>query len=128
MAIVNYNGTGRRKTSTARVYITQGKGKVVINNKEYKDPTTYFDNSLWGAHAFEPLKVVNLYGNFDVMVRVHGGGKSGQSGAVRLGLSRALLRFDNSLRPVLKENGMLTRDQRMVERKKYGLKKRENFG
>ncbi|ABR30892.1 30S ribosomal protein S9 [Thermosipho melanesiensis] len=118
-----YMGTGRRKTSVARVYLKEGNGKVVVNNKEYEDLNGYLKNSVWTLHAMEPLKVTGLEGSFDIMIRVNGGGKSGQAGAIRLGIARALLQYNADLRPTLKEKGMLTRDPRMVERKKYGLRK-----
>jgi small subunit ribosomal protein S9 len=118
-----YMGTGRRKTSTARVYLKPGNGKIKINDVEYKDFNEYFENKVWTLHAIEPLKTVGLEGAFDVLIRVIGGGKNGQAGAVRLGIARALLNYNPDLKGTLRENGFLTRDPRMVERKKYGLKK-----
>ncbi|QTA37152.1 30S ribosomal protein S9 [Thermosipho ferrireducens] len=118
-----YYGTGRRKTSVARVYLKEGNGKVIVNDKEYEDLNGYLNNSVWTLHAMEPLKVVGLEGKFDMVIRVSGGGKSGQSGAIRLGIARALLQYDAELKVKLKEKGLLTRDPRMVERKKYGLRK-----
>jgi small subunit ribosomal protein S9 len=118
-----YMGTGRRKTSTARVYLRPGSGKIEINDKEYREFNEYFENKVWTMHAVEPLKVTGLVGTFDVQIRVQGGGKNGQAGAVRLGLARALVAFNPELRRTLREYGLLTRDPRMVERKKYGLKK-----
>ncbi|MFN6991192.1 MAG: 30S ribosomal protein S9 [Fervidobacterium sp.] len=118
-----YMGTGRRKTSTARVYLKSGSGKIEINGKEYNDFNEYFENKVWTLHAIEPLKVTGLEGTFDILIRVQGGGKNGQAGAVRLGLARALVSFNPDLRKVMREKGFLTRDPRMVERKKYGLKK-----
>ena len=121
--VVNYHGVGRRKTSVARVFLRPGSGKIKINGKEMNDPKEYFQVDTFVVHAFEPLKVVGMEGKLDIIINVSGGGLSGQAGAVRLGLARALVQFDDSLRKPLKERGMLTRDARMVERKKYGLKK-----
>jgi small subunit ribosomal protein S9 len=118
-----YMGTGRRKTSTARVYLRPGTGKIEINDKVYNDFNEYFENKVWTMHAIEPLKVTVLEGTFDIQIRVEGGGKNGQAGAVRLGLARALVSFNPDLRKTLRDKGFLTRDPRMVERKKYGLKK-----
>lgn len=120
---VVYHGVGRRKTSVARVYLKPGNGKLIINNKEYNTAEEYFKNAVRARHAMEPLTVANLAGKFDIFINVEGGGLSGQAGAVRLGIARALVQFDENLRPMLREKGMLTRDPRMVERKKYGLKK-----
>jgi small subunit ribosomal protein S9 len=120
---VAYHGVGRRKTSVARVYLKPGSGKLIINNEEYSNAEEYFKDAVRARHAMEPLAVTNMVGKFDVFINVEGGGLSGQAGAVRLGLARALVEFDESLRPTLREKGMLTRDPRMVERKKYGLKK-----
>ncbi|MGB9789034.1 30S ribosomal protein S9 [Thermotoga caldifontis] len=120
---VIYHGVGRRKTSVARVYLKPGNGKLIINDKEYSNAEEYFKDTVRAKHAMEPLVVTNMVGKFDVMINVRGGGLSGQAGAVRLGLARALVQFDENLRPTLREKGMLTRDPRMVERKKYGLKK-----
>lgn len=118
-----YMGTGRRKTSTARVYLKPGSGKILINGKQYNEFNEYFENKVWTLHAIEPLKVTGLEGTFDVLIRVNGGGKNGQAGAVRLGLARALVSYNPDLRKILRDKGFLTRDPRMVERKKYGLKK-----
>ncbi len=118
-----YMGTGRRKTSTARVYLKPGSGKIVINDKEYNDFNEYFENKVWAMHAVEPLKIAGLEGALDVMIRVQGGGKNGQAGAVRLGLARALVSYNSDLRKTFRDKEFLTRDPRMVERKKYGLKK-----
>jgi small subunit ribosomal protein S9 len=120
---VAYHGVGRRKTSVARVYLKPGSGKLIINNEEYSNAEEYFKDAVRARHAMEPLAVTNMVGKFDVFINVEGGGLSGQAGAIRLGLARALVEFDESLRPTLREKGMLTRDPRMVERKKYGLKK-----
>ncbi|HNV05420.1 MAG TPA: 30S ribosomal protein S9 [Petrotogaceae bacterium] len=122
--LLDYYGTGRRKTSIARVHLRPGTGKFTINGKEYDDPVAYFNNNkIWTRHAFEPLTVTQNENKFDVYIIVEGGGLNGQSGAVRLGVARALLELDESTRPVLKVRGMLTRDSRAVERKKYGLRK-----
>jgi len=121
--VVNYHGVGRRKTSVARVFLKPGSGKIKINGKEVNDPKEYFQVDTFVVHAFEPLRVVDMEGKLDIIINVSGGGLSGQAGAVRLGLARALVQFDDSLKKPLKERGMLTRDARMVERKKYGLKK-----
>jgi len=118
-----YMGTGRRKTSTARVYLEPGSGKILINGKQYNEFNEYFENKVWTLHAIEPLKVTGLEGTFDILIRVNGGGKNGQAGAVRLGLARALVSYNPDLRKTLRDKGFLTRDPRMVERKKYGLKK-----
>ncbi|WP_448517098.1 30S ribosomal protein S9 [Pseudothermotoga sp.] len=120
---VAYHGVGRRKTSVARVYLKPGSGRLIINNREYSNAEEYFKDAVRARHAMEPLVVTNMVGKFDVLINVEGGGLSGQAGAVRLGLARALVEFDENLRPTLREKGMLTRDPRMVERKKYGLKK-----
>ena len=120
---VGYYGTGRRKTSVARVFLKPGNGKIKINGKTYDDINEYFCNPAWSKHALEPLFVTNMFGKFDIVARLNGGGPSGQAGALRLGIARALVQFDEKLKPILKEHKMLTRDPRMVERKKYGLKK-----
>lgn len=120
MAQVLYQGTGRRKTSVARVRILPGEGNVIINGKPMEE---YFNTSTQQVIAKQPLELTNLLGRYDVIANVNGGGVSGQAGAVRLGLARALLKADPSLRPFLKKAGFLTRDPRMKERKKYGLKK-----
>ncbi|MCF7936590.1 MAG: 30S ribosomal protein S9 [Synergistales bacterium] len=114
-----YWGTGRRKTSIARVRVLPGEGKVYVNDRPAED---YFHTGRWQAHALEPLKVASVEGNVDVFVRAHGGGVSGQSGAVRLGIARALTKMNPELRKPLKKAGLLARDARMVERQKYGLK------
>jgi len=112
-------GTGRRKTAVARVRIRAGESKVLVNERTMDD---YFPRSQWRIHALEALKIANVEGKIDVFVRAHGGGLTGQSGAVRLGIARALLKLNPDLRPALKRAGLLTRDPRMVERKKYGQK------
>jgi small subunit ribosomal protein S9 len=120
MAEVNYYGTGRRKTSIARVWLRPGAGKVSINDREADE---YFPRETWLVHALEPLDTTNTNGKYDVLITVKGGGLTGQAGAVRHGIARALLTVDETHRPSLKSAGQLRRDPRMVERKKYGLKK-----
>lgn len=115
-----YRGTGRRKTSIAQVRITQGSGKFTINKKDIDE---YLDLETLKMVAKAPLEVTDLEGSLDVIVKVVGGGFTGQAGAIRQGLSRALVGMDGELRPALKKAGFLTRDPRMKERKKYGLKK-----
>ncbi len=119
MANSRYYGTGRRKTSVARVYLIPGTGKVTINKREMDD---YFGLETLKVIVRQPLVVTDTVGKFDVKVNVKGGGYTGQAGAIRHGISRALLQVDADYRPVLKSNGFLTRDPRMKERKKYGLK------
>jgi small subunit ribosomal protein S9 len=114
-----YWGTGRRKTALARVRIRPGDGAVKVNNRT---PEDYFPRTIWQNLAFEPLRVAGLEGKIDVFVNASGGGLTGQAGAVRLGIARALLKLNPDLKPVLKQAGLLTRDPRMVERKKFGLK------
>jgi len=120
MAVTQYRGTGRRKTSVARVILRPGSGVIKVNGREATD---YFPVEIIRQQAFLPLSTVSMAGRFDVQVNVNGGGISGQAGAVRHGLARALLAYDSALRPDLKKEGYLTRDSREVERKKYGLKK-----
>ena len=119
-ADVKYYGTGRRKSSVARVYLTAGKGEITINGRTIDD---YFGTEILKTIVRQPLVVTDTEGKFDVKVTVKGGGTTGQAGAVRHGISRALLEADADYRPVLKKEGFLTRDPRMKERKKYGLKK-----
>ena len=119
MANSRYYGTGRRKTSVARVYLIPGTGKVTINKREMDD---YFGLETLKVIVRQPLVVTDTVGKFDVKVNVKGGGYTGQAGAIRHGISRALLQVDADYRPVLKSAGFLTRDPRMKERKKYGLK------
>ncbi|MBE6082771.1 30S ribosomal protein S9 [Acidilutibacter cellobiosedens] len=120
MANIQFYGTGRRKTSIARVRLVSGSGNITINKKDMDD---YFDYDTLKAIIREPLDITNTADKYDVFVNVQGGGFTGQAGAVRHGISRALLEADEELRPVLKKAGFLTRDSRMKERKKYGLKK-----
>ena len=112
-------GTGRRKCALARVRVRPGDGTITINERTLED---YFPRVIWQTSATQPLKSAGLEGKVDVFVRASGGGLTGQSGAVRLGIARALLKLNPDLRPVLKKNGLLTRDSRMVERKKFGQK------
>lgn len=120
MAVTYHLATGRRKCSTARVYLTEGTGNVQINTKTGKD---FFGKDSLLKEALEPLYTADLLGRFDVKVNVNGGGVSGQIGAIRLGVARAILKYDASVRPALKKDGLLTRDSRMVERKKPGQPK-----
>jgi small subunit ribosomal protein S9 len=119
LAQVQYYGTGRRKTSIARVRLVPGKGQILINNQPLEK---YFGKKTLEKIVKQPLVLTNTEGRFDVLAKVEGGGVTGQAGAVRLGISRALLQFDSEMRPALKRAGFLTRDPRMKERKKYGLK------
>ena len=114
-----YYGTGRRKSSVARVRVYPGTGKITINERDIDD---YFGLETLKVIVRQPLELLGLTEKFDIVVRVQGGGVSGQAGAIRHGLSRALLEYDETLRPQLKKAGFLTRDPRMKERKKYGLK------
>ena len=118
MATKNY-GTGRRKKSVARVYITPGKGEITVNKRSLDE---YFGLETLKMIVRQPLETVGLDGKYDVKIIVHGGGFTGQAGAIRHGLARALASMDPELRPALKKEGFLTRDPRMKERKKYGLK------
>ena len=120
MALVYYEGVGRRKTATARVRLYPGEGNIVVNDKPMEE---HFSREGDVLHLLEPLKVTDTVGTFNVSVKVQGGGVSGQSGAVRQGIARALLAADPNLRPVLRKGGFLTRDARMKERKKPGLKR-----
>lgn len=120
MAIEQFIGTGRRKTSIARVRLVPGNGKVTINNRDIDD---FFNYETLKVIAKEPLAVTETSDKFDVIVKVEGGGFTGQAGAIRHGIARALVESDEELKPILKKAGHLTRDSRMKERKKYGLKK-----
>lgn len=120
MAKVQYYGTGRRKTSIARVRLVPGEGKITINGRDIDD---YCDYETLKRDIRMPLVLTETEGKFDVLAKVVGGGFTGQAGALRHGISRALLKADEELRPILKKAGFLTRDPRMKERKKYGLKK-----
>lgn len=120
MAIEQYRGTGRRKKSVAQVRILPGNGKFIVNDKELAE---YFDFETLRAAALAPLTLTETEGQVDVFVHVKGGGYTGQAGAIRHGVARALIEMDEELRPALKRAGYLTRDPRMKERYKYGLKK-----
>ena len=119
MAAEKFYGTGRRKESVARVYLTPGTGKITVNKRDLDD---YFGLETLKVIVRQPLAATETLDKYDVNVMVHGGGFTGQAGAIRHGLSRALLQADPENRPVLKKAGFLTRDPRMKERKKYGLK------
>ncbi len=117
----NYNyGTGRRKSAVARVFIKPGKGDIVVNDKPVD---VFFSRETGRMIVRQPLVLTDKLGSFDIMVNVEGGGESGQAGAVRHGITRALIEFDAALKPVLKKAGLVTRDAREVERKKVGLRK-----
>jgi len=119
LAKARYYGTGRRKSSVARVYLLPGTGKVTINKREMDE---YFGLDTLKKIVRQPLELTDNQDKFDVLVNVRGGGFTGQAGAIRHGISRALLQVDTDFRPALKKAGFLTRDPRMKERKKYGLK------
>ncbi len=120
MSQLQYLGTGRRKRAVARVRLVPGTGNIVVNGRPFDE---YFPLKTMQIIVKQPLNLTNLADKYDVIARVNGGGVSGQAGAVRHGISRSLLKADDSLRPVLKRAGFLTRDPRVKERKKYGLKK-----
>ncbi len=120
MAELFFWGTGRRKSATARVRICRGEGKIVVNKRAFED---YFPIPLTRKIIVQPLATTETLGKFDVYANIAGGGSTGQSGALRHGLARALVKFNEEFRSPLKKNGYLTRDPRMKERKKYGLKK-----
>ena len=117
---ITYLGTGRRKSSIARVRLVEGTGKITINKKDIEE---FFDLETLKVIVRQPLTVTNTLSKYDVICSVNGGGVSGQAGAIRHGIARALNEANSEYRPVLKANGFLTRDSRMKERKKYGLKK-----
>ena len=119
MAQVQYQAVGRRKKAIARVRLIPGEGKIVINGR---DVDNYFGLETLKMTVRQPLALTSLEGRYDVLVNVYGGGLSGQAGAIRHGISRALVKADPELRPAIKKAGFLTRDPRMKERKKYGLK------
>ncbi|WP_071458978.1 30S ribosomal protein S9 [Bacillus massilinigeriensis] len=119
MAQVQYIGTGRRKSSVARVRLVPGDGKIIINGREIED---YIPFAALREVVKQPLVATETLGSYDILVNVHGGGYTGQAGAIRHGIARALLQVDPEYRPSLKSAGLLTRDARMKERKKYGLK------
>jgi len=116
----SYYGTGRRKTAVARVFLRPGKGAIVVNNKPVDD---FFSRETGRMVVRQPLVLTNHLNTFDVSVNVHGGGESGQAGAVRHGISRALVVYDEALKAQLRKAGLVTRDAREVERKKVGLRK-----
>ncbi|MDQ0508997.1 30S ribosomal protein S9 [Aedoeadaptatus ivorii] len=115
-----YRATGRRKTSVAQVRLLSGSGKFIVNGRDIQD---FFGFETLRIVAKSPLEITETEGNYDVIVRVKGGGYTGQAGAIRQGIARALVEADGELRPILKKAGFLTRDPRMKERKKYGFKK-----
>jgi small subunit ribosomal protein S9 len=120
MSVTQYYGTGRRKTSKARVFLVPGTGDINVN----KHPLdTYFGRQTARMIVRQPLEITNTSGQFDVIVTVKGGGGFGQAGAIRHGITRALMQFDETLRPTLRQAGFVTRDARFVERKKVGLRK-----
>jgi len=119
LTTVQYYGTGKRKSSTARVYLLPGTGEIKVNRRELAD---YFCNETQRTVIRSPLTITDNLGKFDVRITVDGGGISGQAGAIRLGITKALLEFNSELRPRLKRAGLLTRDSRIKERKKYGQK------
>jgi len=115
---IQYYGTGRRKTSTARVFLRPGTGVITINRREFEN---FFPTAVLRTEIKQPLQLTDTADKFDVLATVAGGGVAGQAGAVRLGISRALCEYNIELRPVLKKEGLMTRDARAKERKKYGL-------
>ena len=115
-----FYGTGRRKTSVSRVFLKPGKGSIVVNGKSLED---YFERPTARQIVMQPMALLGVEGKYDLYITVNGGGKSGQAGAVRHGLARALQEADASYRPPMKKAGFMTRDSRMVERKKYGKPK-----
>ncbi len=119
MSVVQYYGTGRRKEATARVFLRPGTGVIRVNKRNFED---YFPQATLRMMIERPLAVTETTGKFDIIANIRGGGLAGQAGALRLGIARALLEYDASLRPRLKAEGLLTRDAREVERKKYGQK------
>ena len=120
MAATQYYGTGRRKTSTARVYLTSGSGNIIVNTRPLDG---YFGREVARMIVKQPLELVKMIDKFDIKVTVRGGGSFGQAGAIRHGITRALMDYDNELRPTLRKAGFVTRDAREVERKKVGLRK-----
>ena len=119
MADIQYYGTGRRKTSTARVYLRPGSGEIKVNRRVFEN---YFPNETLRMIIHQPLRLTDTTGKFDILVNVKGGGTAGQAGAVRHGITRALMEYNADLRPALKKAGFVTRDPRQKERKKYGQK------
>lgn len=125
MSLVQYMATGRRKSSVARVIMTSGTGKITINNREFED---YIPSPATRLDVLQPLELTESINKFDIRVNVDGGGITGQAGAIRLGISRALTEINPDFRKVLKKSGMMTRDARAKERKKYGRKKARKSG
>ena len=115
-----YYGTGRRKASVARVFLRPGKGVITVNGKDFQ---SYFQGIFKGVQALEPLKATGTAGRYDAYITVKGGGPTGQADAIKLGVARALVKVDPNFRTTLKQQGYLSRDSRIVERKKYGLRK-----
>jgi small subunit ribosomal protein S9 len=120
MSATQYYGTGRRKTSTARVFLRPGEGNIRVNNESLDD---YFGRETARMIVRQPLETADMTGKFDISITVQGGGGSGQAGAIRHGIARALVGYDEALRPSMRQAGFLTRDAREVERKKVGLRK-----
>lgn len=120
MSAEQFYGTGRRKSSSARVYLKAGGGTITVNNRSIED---YFGRETSRMVIRQPLETVDMLEKFDINVNVSGGGPSGQAGAIRLGITRALLQYDETYRPALRKEGFVTRDAREVERKKIGLRK-----
>lgn len=120
MAVTQYYGTGRRKSSAARVFIRPGTGNILVNKKPLDE---YFGRETSRMVVRQPLELVQMSDKFDIKVSVTGGGNTGQAGAIRHGITRALMQYDESLRPALRQAGFVTRDAREVERKKVGLRK-----
>ncbi len=118
MAVIQYYGTGRRKTSAARVFLRPGKGSITVNRREFD---AYFPTESLRVQVRQPLLLTETADKFDILATVAGGGVTGQAGAVRLGIARALIEYNGELRPRLKKEGLLTRDARAKERKKYGM-------
>jgi len=120
MALQNHYGTGRRKTATARVYLQPGEGRITVNNRPLDE---FFGRETGRMIVRQPLELTQLAGKFDITVHVSGGGITGQAGAIRMGLTRALIEYDDTLRKALRVAGFVTRDAREVERKKVGRRK-----
>jgi small subunit ribosomal protein S9 len=120
MSTTQYYGTGRRKTATARVFLTKGTGTITVNNRPLDG---FFGREVARMIVHQPLQLVDLSDKFNIMVTVRGGGSFGQAGAIRHGITRALMVYDETLRPILRKAGFVTRDAREVERKKVGLRK-----